>query len=135
MVKLHLEFEDYKGDVVKRDENKCYKITRMLPPGSHRYFFTIKHEIKVRLDAVKQSSEVELTQPKIGKELLYLTKLSDLTQQPKEAKAVKVLTAAQLALIKAKLKAANVRNDDPEPEYLNIEIPFTNVIENIKQTS
>ena len=36
---------------------------------------------------------------------------------------------------KAKLKAANARNDDPEPEYLKIEIPFTNVIENIKQTS
>ena len=61
--------------------------------------------------------------------------MSDLTQETKESRAVKVLTAAQLALIKAKLKAANARNDDPEPEYFNIEIPFTNVIENIKQTS
>ena len=37
-------------------------------------------------------------------------------------------------MLKAKNKALNARNDEPEPDFLAVEIPITNVIENIKQT-
>jgi hypothetical protein len=53
-------------------------------------------------------------------------------EEPKEPKVEVKLSAAQQALLKAKNKALNARNDEPEPDYLAIEIPITNVIENIK---
>jgi hypothetical protein len=38
---LHLQIEDYKGDLVLRGSDGKYRITRMLPPGTHRYFFSV----------------------------------------------------------------------------------------------
>jgi len=36
--------------------------------------------------------------------------------------------------LKAKIKSQNARNDEPEPDFLTIEIPMTNIIKNIIQT-
>jgi hypothetical protein len=51
MVKIHFEIEDFKGDLMLRVDDSLYRITRMLPPGTHRYFFTIQNELRVADDA------------------------------------------------------------------------------------
>ena len=46
-MKLHLEFEDFVGDLMQPSigDPNIYELARVLPPGSHRYFFTYKGEL------------------------------------------------------------------------------------------
>ena len=51
-IKLHLELDHYAGDLmlpVPSDET-TYEVYRMLPPGKHRYYFTIDGQIVVAQD-------------------------------------------------------------------------------------
>ena len=48
-IKLHMEFEDFEGDLMlpSLGNPDIYELARMLPPGSHRYFFTYRGELVV----------------------------------------------------------------------------------------
>jgi len=41
-IKLHLEFDDFRGDLMlkSKSDGRVYEVGRMLPPGTHRYFYT-----------------------------------------------------------------------------------------------
>jgi len=65
----------------------------MLPPGTHRYFFTVKNELRVSDEAKKESTQVKLVLPKIKKQLLDLNRLPE-HKKPEEPKAEVKLTAA-----------------------------------------
>lgn len=93
MVKIHIEIEDFKGDLMERVDDSLYKITRMLPPGTHRYFFTVKNELRISDEAKKESTQVKLVLPKIKKQLLDLIRLPE-HKKPEEPKAEVKLTAA-----------------------------------------
>lgn len=51
-IKLHLEFEQYVGDLMLPDEQdpKAYVTYRMLPPGTHKYFYSVANKMTVALD-------------------------------------------------------------------------------------
>jgi len=48
-IKLHLDVDNYEGDLMMVDEanERVYEVYRMLPPGPHRYFFTIDNKLKI----------------------------------------------------------------------------------------
>ena len=51
-IDLHLELDHYKPDLMlpqTRNEN-VYEVYRMLPPGSHKYFFTVAGQVRVAKD-------------------------------------------------------------------------------------
>jgi len=54
-IKLHLDIDQYKGDLMipKENDQRVYHCYRMLPPGTHQYFFTVGTEIIVALDQQK----------------------------------------------------------------------------------
>lgn len=41
-VTIHFEFDDYEGDLMLKEEPKKYILWRMVPPGTFRYFISIK---------------------------------------------------------------------------------------------
>ena len=51
-IDLHLEHDHYKPDLMlpQKKNEKVYEVYRMLPPGTHKYFFTVANEIKVAKD-------------------------------------------------------------------------------------
>jgi hypothetical protein len=51
-IKLHIDFDEYEGDLmVPKPSNPCvYELTRMLPPGTTRYFFTHMGRVVVARD-------------------------------------------------------------------------------------
>ena len=54
-IKLHLDIDHFEGDLMMpQDDNpKEYEVYRMLPPGAHRYFFSIDGKVKVAKDQQK----------------------------------------------------------------------------------
>lgn len=42
-IKLHLAIDQFEGDLMVRanDSDQVHEVYRMLPPGEHRYFFSI----------------------------------------------------------------------------------------------
>lgn len=44
---LHLDFEDYEGDLMEKISENNYKITKMCPPGKFYYVFTLDGELNV----------------------------------------------------------------------------------------
>lgn len=49
---LHLEIDDFKPDLLlpTEDNPKVFEVYRRLPPGNHRYFFTVGGEVKIAKD-------------------------------------------------------------------------------------
>lgn len=43
-VYLHISFDDYKADRMTPISNGLYSSSRMVPPGMHKYFFSVKNE-------------------------------------------------------------------------------------------
>ena len=49
-IKLHLEIDQYVGDLMLPDDPadpKGYICYRMLPPGTHKYFYSVANNLKV----------------------------------------------------------------------------------------
>lgn len=42
-IKLHLEIDHYEGDLMMQSDHSelLYEVYRMLPPGPHRYFYSV----------------------------------------------------------------------------------------------
>jgi len=51
-INLHLEFEHYTPDLMLacEDNEKVYECYRMLPPGKHKYYYSIGGDIRVAKD-------------------------------------------------------------------------------------
>lgn len=48
-IKLHLEIDRYVGDLMlpESDGDNIYVVNRMLPPGTHKYFFSVANKLTV----------------------------------------------------------------------------------------
>jgi hypothetical protein len=48
-INLHLEVDNFKPDLMlpSKTNSNVYECYRMLPPGAHRYYFTVGKELKV----------------------------------------------------------------------------------------
>ena len=48
-IKLHLDVDHFEGDLMMQDEEdeSVYEVYRMLPPGPHRYYYTVDHKVKI----------------------------------------------------------------------------------------
>ena len=52
-IKLHLDIDHFEGDLMLQTEEgsiKEYEIYRMLPPGPHRYFYSVDGKVKIAED-------------------------------------------------------------------------------------
>ena len=51
-INLHLEIDDFKPDLLlpTEDNPKVFEVFRRLPPGNHRYFFTVGGEVTIAKD-------------------------------------------------------------------------------------
>ena len=51
-INLHLDIDHFEGDMMLPDENNpnLYEIWRMLPPGKHKYFYSVGNSIQVAKD-------------------------------------------------------------------------------------
>ena len=59
-IKLHLEIDEYNGDLMMQGDNeKVYEVYRMLPPGDHRYFFSVDGSPVVARDQKKTKEKKE----------------------------------------------------------------------------
>ena len=48
-IKLHLEMDEYVGDLLlpETEDSNVYVCYRMLPPGNHKYFFSVANKLTV----------------------------------------------------------------------------------------
>ena len=146
---LHLEMDEWKGDLCLPTENKeIYSCPRMLPPGNHRYFFTYGGKQVIAEDQ-KQTSDQP---PEKKKAKIYLNMDKFMTEKQKEQeverlkaeeskrkKAAGPMTheekmEAKIAAIKKAKMEAEAHVEDDEINFLEIDIPFTNLITNIERT-
>lgn len=109
---------------------KEYEIYRMLPPGSHRYFFSIDGAPKVAQEQKRTEKKVEKKEKKL---LLDLNKLEipqfdgDTTNfSPK--KGMVDSKKATPKNVRAKEAAPE---KEPDPDYYELNLPEVNYIENI----
>jgi len=51
-IKLHLDIDHFEGDLMTASDNNesIYEVYRMLPPGPHRYFYSIDGKVVVAKD-------------------------------------------------------------------------------------
>ena len=72
-VVLHLEVDRFKGDPMMPSEKNpnVYECIRMLPPGNHRYYFSVKGQVRTAKDQ-KTVTNDGLKQPK--KEIITISK-------------------------------------------------------------
>jgi hypothetical protein len=51
-IKIHLEIDDYQPDLLlpMKDDPAVYEVYRRLPPGRHRYYFTVGGQVSVAKD-------------------------------------------------------------------------------------
>jgi hypothetical protein len=51
-INLHLEIDEFKPDLLlpQSKNPKVFEVYRRLPPGNHRYYFTVGNEIKMAKD-------------------------------------------------------------------------------------
>lgn len=130
-------------------EDGAYVAWRMLPPGTHKYFYSVANVPKVALDQPSgrnDYTEPPPKQPKLIKSLpekqvfdidkTYFSKIKtreNITGQAKSDR--KPDNSIAEAMKKAKEKAKLEKWDDDEPNYLEVDIPFTNILESLKQTT
>lgn len=63
-VYIHFDFDDYKPDLMMKDERHHdgrvrYYVYRMVPPGKIYYFFTINHEAQYAQDHPKIAKKIK----------------------------------------------------------------------------
>jgi hypothetical protein len=48
-IKLHLEMDQYVGDLLlpESDDSNVYVCYRMLPPGNHKYFYSVANKLTI----------------------------------------------------------------------------------------
>ena len=106
----------------------------MLPPGKHKYFFTVGREIRVAKD--QPQDQVQYSDKKVKKPILDITKTvlpSELgpdgkkRQTPVGADSKKKQSMGGGMTIKKKVE----KEEDAEDDYYEMEIPKMNVTENI----
>jgi hypothetical protein len=53
-INLHLEIDRFKPDLMlpSKENKKVYECIRMLPPGNHRYYFTVGGDVRTAQDQV-----------------------------------------------------------------------------------
>ena len=66
-VHLHLSFEKYEADLMKKCEDSKFRLTRMCPPGRFRYFYTCNGEVRTDPSVPK----VKLEEPLVEEIQLY----------------------------------------------------------------
>ena len=135
-IDLRLDIDHFKPDLMlpqKRNE-KVYELYRMLPPGKHKYFFTVGREIRVAKD--QPQDQVQYSDKKVKKPILDITKTvlpSELgpdgkkRQTPVGADSKKKQSMGGGMTIKKKVE----KEEDAEDDYYEMEIPKMNVTENI----
>ena len=129
------------------EDTSTYIAWRMLPPGKHKYFYSVANVPKVAVD--QPSAENDSTEPppkefKVLKDIPERKVIDiDKTYFSKPAKTRDAIAGSAPkpgknsvldSIKKAKMKAQLDKWDEEEPNYLEVDIPFTNVIENLKQT-
>ena len=150
-IDLHLELDHYKPDLMlpASDDEGLYEVYRMLPPGSHKYFFTRAGEVKVAKDQ-QRTEKPPAKQKKMYLDLSKACLPGDIpvgkdspggapggkrgAGAPAEAKAAgeKVKKAMGLGMsIKQKAK----EEEEEEPDYYEMDLPRVNIIENIARTA
>ena len=45
--------------LAKNEENKVYEVYRMLPPGKHRYFYSVGTEVRVAKNQLQTSETLD----------------------------------------------------------------------------
>ena len=59
-VYIHFDFDQYKPDLVTNgDVPGLYALYRMVPPGNHKYFFTIEGEFTLTESGEKQALDLD----------------------------------------------------------------------------
>ena len=134
-IKLHLGIDNFEGDLMMKSESgREYEVYRMLPPGSHQYFFSINGEPCVAKDQNLTSKKNEKKPKKV---MLDLEKL----EIPRFEGATTTISPKKGNTPKDSKKATpkNVRSkeveQEPEPiDYYELELPEVNYTDNILQT-
>ena len=136
-IDLRLDIDHYKPDLMlpQKRNDKVYEIYRMLPPGKHKYFFTVGRDIKVAKDQPQTTNDP--TDKKAKKPILDLTKTvlpSDelgpdgkKKQTPVGADLKKKQTMGGGMTIKKKVE----KEEDKEEDYYEMHIPKMNITEQI----
>ena len=87
-IKLHLDIDHFEGDLMTTEaDEKVYEIYRMLPPGSHRYFYSVDGKVSVAKDQ-NQTSKKEKKEKKLFLDMSKLVIPKDDSQinTPKDSK-------------------------------------------------
>ena len=134
-IKLHLDIDHFGGDLMMKSENggREYEVYRMLPPGSHRYFFSIDGEPVVAQEQTRTDSMEQKPEKKL---LLDLTKL-EIPQFDGDTTNFSPKKALGTPNDNKKKTPSNVRakeavpEKEPEPDYYQLDLPEVNYIENI----
>ena len=128
-IKLHLDIDHFEGDLMMRSEESghehLWEVFRMLPPGPHRYFFSVDGQVKVARDHVR-------THKKDKKEKkLYLDMSKVVIPKDSAKSSPKKGTPKEQKGLRAKEAAPE---KEAEPDYYELDLPEVNYIENIHQT-
>lgn len=122
-INLHLDIDHFEGDLMMLQdegaEQKVYDVYRMMPPGPHRYFYSVGGKVKVAQDQDKTTSQVK----KIKKPMLDMSKLvippavdaeGNLLNSPKK----KTPKSGQGQRVKEAAAEA-----EPLPDYYELDLP------------
>jgi hypothetical protein len=136
-INLHLDIDHFEGDLMTANDNEnVYEVYRMLPPGPHRYFYSIDGKVVV----AKDQHTTKKKEKHLKKLMLDLTKTKFPTlEEVRESldSTFKGKSPNNGASPNAK-KGMRDKGPAPEveqlPEYYELDLPVVNYIEHITQT-
>lgn len=67
-VYIHFEFNNYKPELMNKENAVKFSLYRMIPPGEHSYFYTVDMKTEVAIDC----EIYERAYPKILKDITYV---------------------------------------------------------------
>lgn len=58
-IKLHLEIDRFQPDLLlpSKENKSIYEVYRMLPPGSHKYYFSVGNQVVIAKDHIQVEND------------------------------------------------------------------------------
>lgn len=134
-IKLHLDIDNFEGDLMMKADatSQVYEVHRMLPPGNHRYFFSVDGQPSIAKE--QKRTEHSKSKQRDKKLMLDMSKLQiptfDDGGSPKKGTTPKDSKKKTPKGVREKEAAPE---KEPDPDYYELDLPEVNYIENIAQT-
>lgn len=137
-IKLHLDIDHFEGDLMMAGatNEKEYEVYRMLPPGPHRYFYSIDGKVSVAKDQ-ETTTKKEKHEKKLYLDLskLVIPEAEDPLRSSVNNTGKGTPKDSAKAKNTPKTKGLRAKTPPPEeeplPDYYELDLPKVNYIESI----